>query len=223
MPHLDRRLTSIAARPLTRIVAAMATPFSVSGTYFEACNCDAACPCVLTSAPTSGSCTLLLAWHVTAGKYGDATLDGLNAALAAFTPGHMMKGGWKVALYIDERADQKQRDALAAVFSGQAGGHLAALGPLIAQVLGVKAVPIRYEEEGKKRRLSIPGIAESEIAAVPGQGGADVTLSNHPFTAVPGFPAVVSKSTKVTYKDHGFDWQISDKNGFYSPFAYASA
>src|SRR5271169_6364328 len=120
----------------------------------------------------------------------------------------MLKGGWKVALYVDERADQKQRDALAAVFSGQAGGHLAALGPLIAEVLGVKAVPIRYEEEGKKRRLSIPGIAESEIVAVPGQGGADVTISNHPFTAVPGFPAVVGKSTKVSYQDHGFDWQI---------------
>jgi hypothetical protein len=201
----------------------MAADWKVSGTYFEACNCEAACPCVFTSAPTSGSCTVLLAWHVTSGKFGDTVLDGLNAALAAYSPGHMLKGGWKVALYIDERGDQKQRDALAAVFSGQGGGHLSALGPLIAQVLGVKAVPIHYQENGKKRHLSIPGIAESEIAALPGQGGADVTLNNHPFTAVPGYPAVVGKSTKVTYKDHGLDWQISDKNGFYSPFAYASS
>ncbi len=201
----------------------MAADWKVSGTYFEACNCEAACPCVFTSAPTAGSCTVLLAWHVTSGKFGDTALDGLNAALAAYSPGHMLKGGWKVALYVDERGDQKQRDALAAVFSGQGGGHLAALGPLIAQVLGVKAVPIHYQENGKKRHLSIPGIAESEIAALPGQGGADVTLNNHPFTAVPGYPAVVGKSTKVTYKDHGLDWQINDKNGFYSPFAYASS
>jgi hypothetical protein len=202
---------------------AMATDWKVSGTYFEACNCDVACPCVFTSAPTTGACTVLLAWHVDSGRFGDVTLDGLNAALAAESPGHMMQGGWKVALYVDERADQKQRDALAAVFSGQGGGHLAALGPLIAQVLGVKAVPIVYETNGKKRRLSIPGIAESEVAAIAGQGGADVTISHHPFTAVPGHAAVVSKSTKMTYKDHGRDWQISDKNGFYSPFAYASA
>ena len=201
----------------------MATEWTVSGTYFEACNCDTACPCVFTSAPTQGSCTVLLAWHITRGKFGDTALDGLNAALAVYSPGHMLKGGWKVALYVDERGDQKQRDALAAVFSGQGGGHLAALGPLIAQVLGVAAVPIHYHEIGKKRHLSIPGIAESEIAALPGQGNADVTIANHPFTAVPGFPAVVGKSTQVTYKDHGLDWRISDKNGFYSSFMYASS
>jgi hypothetical protein len=86
----------------------------------------------------------------------------------------------------------------------------------------VKAVPIQYEENGRKRRLSIPGIAESEIAALSGQGGAEVTVNNHPFTVVPGFPAVVSKSTSVTYRDHGFNWHISEKNGFYSPFTYAS-
>jgi hypothetical protein len=201
----------------------MGIAFSVSGTYFETCNCDAACPCIFTNAPTNGDCMLLVAWHIATGTYGDAKLDGLNAALAVYSPGHMLKGGWKVALYVDERADAKQRDALTGVFSGKAGGHLAALGPLIAQVLGVKAVPIHYEEQGKKRRLSIPGIAESETAAIAGQGGADATITNHPFTVVPGFPAVVSKSTKVSYKDHGLDWQISDKNGFYSPFAYASA
>lgn len=201
----------------------MSAPWKVSGTYFEACNCDNACPCVFTSAPTTGSCSVLIAWHVDKGRFGDAVLDGLNAVLAGYSPGHMLKGGWKVALYVDERANQAQRDGLTAVFSGQGGGHLAALGPLIAEVLGVKPVPIRYEEQGKKRRLSIPGIAESEIAALAGQGDADVTISNHPFTAVPGFPAVVAKSTRMTYKDHGFDWDITEKNGFYSPFAYASA
>jgi len=30
----------------------MAQSWNVVGTYFEACNCAAACPCVFTSAPT---------------------------------------------------------------------------------------------------------------------------------------------------------------------------
>ena len=200
----------------------MAATWKVSGTYFEACNCDAACPCVFMSAPTAGSCSLLVAWHIDKGSFADVVLDGFNAVLALYSPDHMLKGGFKVALYVDDRANSEQRDALAAVFSGKAGGHLSALGPLIAEVLGVKAVPIQYEENGRKRRLSIPGIAESEIAALSGQGGAEVTVNNHPFTVVPGFPAVVSKSTSVTYRDHGFNWQISEKNGFYSPFTYAS-
>jgi hypothetical protein len=41
-----------------------------------------------------------------------------------------------------------------------------------------------------------------------------------PFCVVPGIPAVVAKSKFVSYHDHGYQWEISDKNGFYSPFAY---
>ena len=59
-----------------------------------------------------------------------------------------------------------------------------------------------------------------EIEALEGQGGQEVTLSNIPFTAVPGFPTVVGRSKHLKYRDHGFDLEISQKNGFYSPFAY---
>ena len=68
-----------------------------------------------------------------------------NAALLRFmSPGHMLEVKWKVAPYVDERADQGQQDALTQIFSGQAGGHLAGLAPLIGEVLGVKAAPIEY-------------------------------------------------------------------------------
>ena len=35
-----------------------ATEWEISGTYFEACNCEIACPCVFLSAPTTGDCTV---------------------------------------------------------------------------------------------------------------------------------------------------------------------
>jgi len=35
----------------------------------------------------------------------------------------MLEGKWKVALYVDERANQDQQNALIQIFSGQAGGH----------------------------------------------------------------------------------------------------
>ena len=57
--------------------------------------------------------------------------------LAAYSPGHMLQVKWKVALYVDEQANQGQQDALTQIFSGQAGGHLAGLAPLIGEVLGV--------------------------------------------------------------------------------------
>jgi hypothetical protein len=50
-----------------------------------------------------------------------------------------------------------------------------------------------------------------------------VTIGNHPFTAVPGFPAVVAKSKQMKFNDYGLKWEVSNKNGFFSPFAYQSA
>jgi len=200
----------------------MAESWKVSGTYFEMCNCAVACPCFFTSAPTEGHCTVVVAWHVDTGNFGKVSLNGLNVALMAHSPGHMLQTKWKVALYLDERANTEQQAALGGIFSGQAGGHLAALGPLIGEVLGVKPAAIQYVAEDKKRSLRIAKIAEAEIEAIEGQGGALVTIENHPFTPVPGQRAVVSASKRVSFSDYGISLDISGKNGAYSAFAYQS-
>ena len=165
---------------------------------------------------------MLLAWHIDRGSHGSVTLDGLNVALLAHSPGHMLQTKWKVGLYLDERAGAEQQKALGGIFSGQAGGHLAAVAPLIGEVMGVKATAIQYVANGKQRSLKIPDIAEAEIEALEGQGGALVTIENHPFAAVPGQPAVVSNSKRMKISDHGISLDISGKNGFYSAFAYQS-
>ena len=166
---------------------------------------------------------MLLAWHIDQGRFGQIDLDGLNTVLAVHSPGHMMEVKCKVALYVDERANQNQLEALTQIFSGQAGGHLAGLAPLIGEVLGVKAAPIEYRSEGKRRSLRLGDVADAEIDGLPGQDGGDVTIGNHPFTAVPGFPAVVAKSKQMKFSDYGLKWEVSNKNGFFSPFAYQSA
>ena len=162
---------------------------------------------------------VLIGWHVDQGSFAETALDGLNAALFAYTPGHMLQTKWKVALYVDERADAQQQDALGKIFSGAAGGHLAALVPLIGEVLGVERAAIDYRLEGRHRSLTIPQVAQMEIEALAGQGGEEVTLSNVPFAVVPDYPAVVCQSKRLSFHDHGFDMEISKKNGFYSPSA----
>jgi hypothetical protein len=198
----------------------MSTNWKLDGTYFETSNCDVACPCVFLSSPTTEECTVLIAWHINKGNFEDVNLDGLNIALAVYSPGHMMETEWKVALYLDETADQNQTDALTKIFAGQAGGHPAKLGAHIGEVLGVKSVAIDYQEKGQKRSIKIADIAEAEIEANEGQGGAEITIENHPLCIAPGYPAVVAKSSKLTYQDHGFKWEISEKTGFFSPFTY---
>jgi hypothetical protein len=198
----------------------MSSPWKLTGTYFEACNCEVACPCVFLSAPSHDDCTVLLAWHIEKGQFGSLKLDGFNAALAVHSPGHMLKTKWEVALYTDRRAGPEQTAAMQKIFGGQVGGAPAALAPLIGKVLGARSVEIDFKAEGKKRSLSIPNIAKSEIQAIVGQDGADVTVNKIPMIAVPGEVTVVGKSTGVSYNDFGMNWQFSDKNGFYSPFNY---
>jgi hypothetical protein len=63
-------------------------------------------------------------------------------------------------------------------------------------------------------------VAQVEIETIEGLGGADVTVENHPFTVTPGYPAVLARSKQVSYRDHGFEWEISGKNGWKAHFAY---
>jgi hypothetical protein len=196
--------------------------WKLEGTYFESCNCEAVCPCVFLSKPTDGECGVMIAWHIDKGKFEDVALDGLNVAFAVRSLGHMAQVKWDAAVYLDERANEKQKEALSKIFAGQAGGHPAALASHMGNILGLASVPIEYQAKGKQRSLSIPNIAEISIEALEGQGGAEITVTNHPLCIAPGNPAVTARSKKFSYKDHGMSWELSGKNGFFSPFQYAA-
>jgi hypothetical protein len=127
----------------------------LSGDYFENCNCDVVCPCListaapLTARPTLDECNVPLVFHIDKGDYNGVALDGLNVAVIAHTPGPMANGNWTLAAYVDERADEKQTAALGAIFGGGEGGPMAAFAPMVGKHLGVKKVPIKYSINGK--------------------------------------------------------------------------
>lgn len=196
--------------------------WKVKGQYFESCNCEAACPCVFLSPPTEDDCTALIGWHIDEGDFDGTKLDGLNVALAVHSPGHMAQVEWQAALYFDDRASEVQSRALAAIFSGQSGGHPARLAGHIGEVLGAGPASIEFETEGKRTSMKIAGVADVAIVAASGQGDSEITVGNHPLAVAPGFAAVVSRSEHLTYDDHGLQWDLSEKNGFYSPFEYAA-
>ena len=201
----------------------MAEKWKVTGIYFEACNCVLACPCVFPNTPnipTGGECTALVGWHIEKGRFGEAALDGLNVAMAIYSPGDMGLGNWQAALYLDEKASDGQKNALTQIFGGQAGGQMAALAPAIGKMLGVSSKKLNYQANGRKRSLEIVGISKAEIEAIEGAGGAEVTLNNLVGVVAPGFPTVQAVSRQLSYHDYGMNWEISGKNGFYSPFAY---
>src|SRR5687768_17290848 len=111
----------------------MSEKWKLTGTYFEACSCDIACPCTFLSAPTTGECSAFAGWHIENGNFANVNLSGLNVALALHAPGHMLEVKWRVAVYIDITASEEQKSALTKIFTGQVGGHIANLIPFIGE------------------------------------------------------------------------------------------
>jgi len=197
--------------------------WKLEGDYFEACNCDIVCPCVFLGNPDQGECNVIVAWHIQNGHFDNISLNGLNVVAVFHTPGNMFSGPkWKAALYLDEKASKEQADALGKIYSGRAGGFFGVVAGLIGELAGVRSVPIKFEIDGKRRILHIPSAIDLTIEGIVGADKAkETTISNAPMLVAPGFAAVVSKSTRNSYNDHGMKWDNSGKNGFYSRFTHS--
>ena len=144
--------------------------WSVKGEYFESCSCDFLCPCAtgFDARPTKGSCTFAFVNRIDEGKYGDVSLNGLLFAVVGRTPESMDKGNWSVGVVTDERAKPEQKDAIVAIASGQAGGPMAALAPLITKFLGVESKPIQFRMSGMSRSATVGDLVDQAIEGVPG-------------------------------------------------------
>ncbi len=210
-------------------MAATETAWQLRGEYIENCNCDVVCPCLfstkepMTSTPTQGACEVAFGFHIDDGNFGDVTLDGLNVALIARTPGPMADGNWQVALYLDDQADDGQNEALQAIFTGSAGGVMGALAPLISEVLGVRSASIRWGKEGRERSVAVDGDVMS-LAIHPAPSinpDGEIWAKNaHPFA--PEGVAMAVGSANSTYTDHGLRWDNSGKNAHYAPINWSN-
>ena len=201
------------------MTSASQQPWSFKGDYFEACNCEVNCACVFGSPGHYDDCQVALAWHIDSGKYGDVTLDGLNFALVARTPKMMSAGNWTAVIYLDDRAEGAQLEALRAIVSGDAGGGFGRRKALITNLMGAKSVPIAYEVKAHGRRVSIQGSLELEVEGVRGNNpDEDVQLINDPRAAERGGgPRTVARSTVYQHTQEGLAWDNSGKTGYYAP------
>ncbi len=196
------------------------TDWYLEGDYLESCNCTTVCPCIWLNPPSEGECKLLVGWQIRKGHYGTTDLADRNVALACYADGPMHRGGWQVVLYLDQRVDPDQWLALERIFGGQEGGQPALLMGLVDQILGVHLADIRIDGEGRRRRLTVEGVAETEVEAIEGIRGGTATIDNPPLCVVPSHPAVVARSRHYRYDDAHFQWRFAGRNAFYSPFVY---
>jgi hypothetical protein len=204
----------------------MATPaWQLTGEYFEACNCDLLCPCIwsnLTARPTTGECKVALAFHIDSGRFDGAALDGLNFVVVMHSPGAMADGNMTAGLIVDERASAAQQQALGAIVSGQAGGPLAGLAPLIGNFAGIEVRPIRFEKRGMSYSVTVPGLVDQAIEGLPSAANAaePIAIDNtaHPVNT----RLALAKVGRAHLHAFGVDWDDTTgrANGHFAPFAW---
>jgi hypothetical protein len=194
------------------------------GEYFEVCSCEILCPCLTSSMAGPADydrCQVPLIMHVDSGEKDGVGLDGLNFILVVDSPAVMGEGGWRVAVYIDERADESQRAALGEILSGEAGGPPAALAPLIGEQLGVKFVPINFVSVNGNKRVEVPGIMEFEVEPVtnPETGEVlEIRGTIHPMNS----NLWLGRGVRASYSDHGLSFDNTGKNGHFREFSWAA-
>jgi hypothetical protein len=202
--------------------------WQLTGDYFESCNCDVVCPCLvspgapLTARPSQGVCDVALVFHIDRGTYENVSLDGLNVAVIVHTPGPMGEGNWTLAAYIDKRADDQQTASLGAIFGGAEGGPMAAFAPLVGTHLGAKNVVINYAISGKVRSVQIPGVMQMAVEPLPTMHPSGEIWATIGHPVAPDRLALAVGSGGSTFADHGMRWDNSGKNGHYAPISWSN-
>ena len=167
--------------------------------------------------PTEGHCDVALAFHIEEGDFNGTPLGDLNFVAANYTPGPMGDGNWTSALYVDERANPQQREALEQILSGQMGGPAERWRSLITNFMGIKYVPIEFRVEGRVHSVVVPEIMDFGVEPIVARGQSEAMRLDNTSHGV-NRDLHLAKGSKGSYTDHGMHWDNTGKNGHYASF-----
>ena len=142
------------------------TKWQLEGDYLQACNCDYGCPCEFEAPPTQGFCEGLGAWRINKGRYGDVSLDGLGLGFSAHWPQAIHLGNGTGVVFIDEKANEQQRDALTQIASGQAGGMPFEIIVTTLSKVDIQFVPFEFNINGSKSSAKMGSAASMSFEPI---------------------------------------------------------
>jgi hypothetical protein len=196
--------------------------WSISGSYFENCNCDVVCPCTwsgLSRPATNDRCNALLGFHIEEGNIEGVDVTGLSFALLLDTPKQMTDGNWRVGLLLDQNASEEQAAKIQGVATGELGGPMAMVAGLVGEILGVERAPVTFEKADGVTRVSFGDLADLEATHVRSIEGQDVWLDNVPHPA--SRTLTIAPATKVKVNAFGIDFGKPDTSGFTASFSWS--
>ncbi len=198
--------------------------YSLEGRILEVCDCKVLCPCWIGEDPDNGTCRATVAYHYDKGMIDDVDVSGLTVAFAAFVPGNILQGDWRVIIFIDERAGDAQFEALAAVYRGERGGPLADFSKLFGDIVAIERAPIDFDVRDGRGSLKVGSTAYAELEPYLGPTGEPTKLVESIFSTIPGSPAFVGKAG--TFRMHeqklGIDLDLSGRNAIQGFFTFSS-
>jgi hypothetical protein len=197
--------------------------WQLKGTYFETCSCELMCPCNFSfdHGATYDYCRVVLVFNVADGEVEGTDVSGRTVAVVADTPKVMTDGNWKLGMFVDDGAAEDQVAKLSGVFSGQMGGPMAGLAPLVGEVLGVEQAPIHVVEEGLNHSVRIGDMVDFEIKdIVPfGVESGQVVQITHMFHPVAS-TITAAEATRSSIDAFGISYE--GKTGLSAPFSWAA-
>src|SRR5260370_30678011 len=168
--------------------------YHLEGRLLEVCNCRVLCPCWIGEDPDNGPCDTIVAWHFDKGTIEGVDVAGSTIVAVAHVPGNILKGNWRAAIYINDKASQKQMDALLQVYTGKLGGPVADLVKLIGEVVSVEQVPITFDVEGGKGTIKVGEVGYAELEPYKASTRGAPPPPRPIFSALPRAPGFVRQS-----------------------------
>jgi hypothetical protein len=202
------------------------TDWAIAGTYLESCNCEAICPCRTVGGrpggrSTYGECLGALSWAVEGGRAGDVDLSGLGAVLVLRYSDDEPGSPWTYFLFVDERGDERQREALAHILTGRLGGTPLRQFPWVwkeSRPLGWRAVPIEIDHRSRRGWFRAGTEVTMRVRGpVPDQEPVTCVIPGHHRQGVELY-------AELLRVDQGpLSFEFSGRCGYQSTFAYSSA
>ena len=198
--------------------------WSLEGTFYENCSCDAICPCTwsnMARVATNDDCRVALRFDIDTGSIEGVDVAGTTCVMFAQTPALRPEGTWQVGLIVSEGASDEQTAALTQVFSGALGGPPAGLAPLIGDFLGVEQLPVSITADGNRRHVVIGDAIDYQMTKQMSPEGDAVQLTN--IVVHPGGPTLeVAHVDGASNDAFGIAWSGDGLSGFSNPFAWAA-
>src|SRR5207244_6815289 len=124
-----------------------------------------------------------LAFDIEEGEIEGTDVGGLKFVAIIDAPKVMTEGNWKLGAYVDANASDEQMDKLVKVFTGQLGGPMEMLAPLVGEVLGIEKAEIEIDHNGGNHTVRAGDAIGFEAEDIVPFGGEDDHVGGPPGAA----------------------------------------